>query len=136
MERKNFSQEGKEVILKAVIQAIPIYAMSCFIISDGIVKEIETACARFWWGTTSDHKRVHWINWKDLCKPKSLGGMGFRDLSVFNQAMIGKQVWRLVTRPSSLAARVLKAKYYPNSSIWEADANNSSSYTWKSILWG
>ncbi|KAL5565516.1 hypothetical protein UlMin_028680 [Ulmus minor] len=62
--------------------------------------------------------------------------MGFRDLSVFNQAMLGKQVWRLVTRPSSLAARVLKAKYYPNSSIWEADANDSSSYTWKSILWG
>ncbi|KAL5551912.1 hypothetical protein UlMin_002088 [Ulmus minor] len=97
---------------------------------------IQAACARFWWGTTSDHKRVHWISWKDLCKPKSLGGMGFRDLSVFNQAMLGKQVWRLVTMPYSLAARVLKAKYYPNSSIWEAYANDSSSYTWKSILWG
>ncbi|KAL5577529.1 hypothetical protein UlMin_019228 [Ulmus minor] len=135
-KEKKFSQGGKEVLLKAVIQAIPIYAMSYYIISDGIVKEIEAACERFSWGTTSDHKRVHWINWKDLCKPKSLGGMGFRDLSVFNQAMLGKQVWRLVTRPSSLAAKVLKAKYYPNSSIWEADANDSSSYTWKSILWG
>ncbi|KAL5537585.1 hypothetical protein UlMin_044677 [Ulmus minor] len=91
-KEKNFSQGGKEVLLKAVIQAIPIYAM--------------------------------------------LSSLMALDLSVFNQAMIGKQVWRLVTRPFSLAARVLKAKYYPNSSIWEADANDSSSYTWKSILWG
>ncbi|KAL5574782.1 hypothetical protein UlMin_016481 [Ulmus minor] len=93
-KEKNFSQGGKEVLLKVVIQAISIYAMSCFIISNGTVKEIEAACARFWW------------------------------------------VWRLVTRPSSLAARVLKAKYYPNSSIWEADANDSSFYAWKIILWG
>ena len=62
--------------------------------------------------------------------------MGFRDLSVFNQAMLGKKVWRLVNMPSSLAARVLKAKYYPSSSIWEAKALSNASYMWKSVLWG
>ncbi|KAL5569243.1 hypothetical protein UlMin_025818 [Ulmus minor] len=50
--------------------------------------------------------------------------------------MLGKKVWRLINRPDSLIARVYKAKYYPFSSIWEADASNQSSYTWRSILWG
>ncbi|KAL5573341.1 hypothetical protein UlMin_022938 [Ulmus minor] len=42
-----YSQGGKEVLLKSVIQAILTYTMSCFIIPHTILKEIEAACARF-----------------------------------------------------------------------------------------
>ncbi|KAL5556376.1 hypothetical protein UlMin_038612 [Ulmus minor] len=110
--------------------------MTCFILPDSIINEIEAACAKFWWGTTPDHKGVHWMKWKDLCQPKALGGMGFKDLSMFNMAMLGKQLWRILQRPDSLLSRVLKAKYFPHSTIWEVDTTHLSSYTWKSILWG
>ncbi|KAL5564302.1 hypothetical protein UlMin_027466 [Ulmus minor] len=135
-KEKFFSQRGKEVLLKAVVQAIPTYAMSYFSIPDSIIRKIESACARFWWGTTPDHKRVHWLKWEELCKSKSLGGLGLNDLSTFNQAMLGRQVWRLLSKPYSFMARVFKAKYFPFSSIWEASAGDNSSYTWKSIMWG
>ncbi|KAL5539433.1 hypothetical protein UlMin_045908 [Ulmus minor] len=135
-KEKIFSHGGKEVLLKAVVQAIPTYAMSCFMIPDSILKEIEAACAHFWWGSSPDHKRVHWKKWSDLCQPKAAGGMGFKDLSLFNQALLGKQVWRITQKPHSLVAQVLKARYFPCSSIWEAEALSSASYVWKSILWG
>ncbi|KAE8781173.1 Alanyl-tRNA synthetase [Hordeum vulgare] len=38
------------------------------------------------------------------------GGMGFRNLHLFNLAMLGKHDWRLLTKPDSLCARVLKAR--------------------------
>jgi hypothetical protein len=42
-------------------------------------------------------------------------GIGFRDLRLFNQALISlaKQGWRLIYYPDSSCARLLKAKYYP-----------------------
>ena len=58
-KERTFSQGGKEVLLKAVVQTIPTYTMSCFILSDSLVKDIEAAYAQFWWGTSSDHKKVY-----------------------------------------------------------------------------
>jgi hypothetical protein len=63
------------------------------------------------WGSSLDNHKIHWLRWEKLTRSKSQGGIGFRDFSLFNQAMSGKQGWRLLMRPNSLCARVLKGKY-------------------------
>jgi hypothetical protein len=50
--------------------------------------------------------------------------------------MLAKQGWRLLTDPSSLCARVLKAKYYSDTDVLQAKPKDGMSYTWKSILKG
>lgn len=62
--------------------------------------------------------------------------MGFRDFEAFNQALLAKQAWRIVTNPNSLCARVLKARYFANSDFLQASCPKSASYTWQSILFG
>lgn len=68
--------------------------------------------------------------------PKKLGGLGFRDFTLFNQAMPGRQGWRLLTEPESLCARVLKGRYFPNCDFSDAPKPKFSCYTWRSILFG
>ena len=68
-----------------------------------------------------------------MCKPKALGGMGFKDLEKFNEAMLAKQVWRLLVDKSSLFYRVFSAKYFSNGSVFDAKAA-SRSFAWKSIV--
>ena len=61
--------------------------------------------------------------------------MGFHDMVLFNQAMLGMQ-WRLLTDPTSLCARVLKGRYFPHTDFWNASCPRSASYTWRSIMFG
>lgn len=68
--------------------------------------------------------------------PKAEGGLGFRDLERFNQALLGNQVWRIMQNPNCLMARVLKARYFKDGDILGAVQCKKASYAWKSILYG
>ena len=110
--------------------------MFVFQIPIGICKKMTDAIAQFWWGDDENSKRMHWLAWWKLCCPKDEGVMGFRDFHSFNLAMLAKQGWRLITAPDSLCAKVLKARYFPNTSILEATVSPGISYSWRSILRG
>ncbi|KAL0389916.1 UNVERIFIED_CONTAM: putative mitochondrial protein [Sesamum calycinum] len=84
-------------------------------------------------GHNGETRKIHWINWRKLCKPKSQGGMGFRDLQAFNLALLSKQLWRIISNPDSLLSRVLRAKYFPDGQALLAPAGRNPSYTWRSI---
>jgi hypothetical protein len=92
--------------------------------------------ANQWWEVEDGKKKMHWRSWQWLSTPKALGGLGFRDMELFNQAMFARQGWRLMTDPTSLCARVLKGRYYPECDFWEAPQPRSASYTWRSLLFG
>jgi hypothetical protein len=50
--------------------------------------------------------------------------------------MLAKRALQLLTNPESLCVRVMKARYYPECSIFEAQAQPGISYAWRSILKG
>uniref|UniRef100_A0A803Q7L1 Reverse transcriptase n=1 Tax=Cannabis sativa TaxID=3483 RepID=A0A803Q7L1_CANSA len=131
-----FSQAGRKVLIKSIIQAIQVYVMSCFRLSKGIIHEIQTLITRFWWGSTEAKHQIHWGDWEKLCKDKWTGGMGVKDLEDFNQALLAKQAWKLVTNPNSLFAQVMKALYFPSSELFEARKGTGCSNVWQGILWG
>jgi len=41
--------------------------------------------------------------------------IGFKDFQAFNQALLAKQVWRILTCPNTLMTKLRKAKYFSKS---------------------
>jgi hypothetical protein len=115
---------AREVLLKAVIQAIPTYSMMCFLLTKKVCKSLASAMAKYWWSSSLDRKSMHWVSWSNLTTLKVKGGMGFRDLHVFNLALLGKHGWRFMTNSKSLCARVLKGRYFPDCDFMEATVPN------------
>ncbi|XP_075670283.1 putative mitochondrial protein AtMg00310 [Castanea sativa] len=132
-KEKLLSQAGRETLIKSVIQAIPTYTMSCFKLPKGLIKDLEVLIRKFWWGYNGDNRKVHWVKWEKLCEAKEEGGLGFKEIEKFNEALLAKQVWRMINNPKSLCHRVFKARFFPECSILEAKDSSVGSYAWKSI---
>ena len=121
-------------MIKSVAKVIPTYSMSIFQFLRRVCDGINSILAKYWWGQTSNEKKIYWINWKKLCTPKKKGGMEFRDIHAFNLAMLAKQAWCLVTGTHSLFFRVYKARYFPRCSFMEAELGHNPSFVWRSLL--
>ncbi|CAN0846303.1 LINE-1 retrotransposable element ORF2 protein [Linum grandiflorum] len=130
------SQAGKEVLIKSIASTFPIYTMACFKLPVFLCKKFDSLIANFWWGKQFGRRPIHWVAWSTLTQSKLRGGLGFRNFYALNQALLAKQGWYLLSNPNSLAAKVLKGKYYPHSTFLQAKCRSNSSPAWKSLCFG
>ncbi|XP_058783149.1 uncharacterized protein LOC131657807 [Vicia villosa] len=127
------SRAGKETMIKSVLQAIPTYIMSIFLLPDGVVDDIEKMINSFWWGGGSNGKGIRWMSWDNLTVSKEEGGLGFRDFRAFNMAMVAKQGWFIMSNPQALVSRVFKARYFPRTTFFDATLGYNPSFVWRGI---
>ncbi|MCH82913.1 putative ribonuclease H protein [Trifolium medium] len=77
-KEKHLSFAGRSTLIQVVAQAIPTYIMSCFLLPKNLCQHIESLTCKFWWGNSTDKRKIHWVKWDQICKPKRTGGLGFR----------------------------------------------------------
>lgn len=87
----SYSPKGGGNTLKGVVLAIPNFAMSCFKLLTILCMELERLMANFLWGQKNEEIKIHWVAWKTMCSSKFNGGLGFKDLYLFNLALQAKQ---------------------------------------------
>lgn len=87
LEEKKSSKASKKVLIKVATQSIPSYCMSTFELLNSLLDNLHKMMNSFWWDHGNDHnKGIKWDPWEILCRPKVKGGMGFRNLHIFNVA--------------------------------------------------
>jgi hypothetical protein len=64
------SQAAKEVLIKAIAQAIPVYVMSVFKLPFGLYDELTKMIRRYWWGAENGKRKTHWVTWDIMMRPK------------------------------------------------------------------
>lgn len=90
----------------------------------------------FFWGKADGSKGIHWLAVDKLCHSKVEGGLGFRELNAYNKSLLAKQCWRIINNPDSFWVKILKARYFPHCSFYDAVKGSRASWGWNSILSG
>lgn len=76
---KHLSKVGRDVLIKAVVQAIPTYCVSSFLIPTFLCEEIQRVINSFWQGKNCGTGRgINWMSWDRLSARKENGGMNFK----------------------------------------------------------
>ena len=136
MDRKNFICRRKIIVIKYVSQAIPIYTMGCFKLPRALCQNINSMIRKFWWGSKKGERKANLVAWEKVVQPKYMGGMRFRDIQIFNLALLARQAWSLLTKPESLCSKILKAVYFPSRDLLSVPIGNEPSNTWRAIWEG
>lgn len=105
------SPQLEELIAQSVIQAIPIFAMQMTRISRGVLDKIDWISRRFIWGRENAGRKLSLISWETICTPKAGGGLGLKNLTDTNNALLVKIGWNVLASAHCLWIRVLGSKY-------------------------
>jgi hypothetical protein len=70
------------------------YMLCLFPIPVDVAKCIEKIQRDFLWGGMNDDFKYHLVEWDKVCTPIDEGGLGIRNIRRFNQALLGKWLWR------------------------------------------
>ena len=101
--------------------------MSVFKLPASVCDELTRLMRQYWWGIENGKNKMAWLSWDKMRLPKSMGGMGFRDMRAFNQELLAKKAWCRIDTPASLCARLLKSKYFPSGSLLDTVFPNQGS---------
>jgi hypothetical protein len=71
-----------------------------FQLSASLCEELERGIRNFWWGAEKGKRKTHWIARNKFTGSKDRGGLGFRDLQMFDQALLARQAWSNVRYPA------------------------------------
>ena len=85
------SYAARVQIIKSVLLSLSLYWSSAFILPKKVTNEIEKRLHSFLWKGTTNSGYAK-VAWKDLCRPKDEGGLGFKYIAILNRALMTKKL--------------------------------------------
>lgn len=111
-EAEHISIAGRIVLLKAVLDSIPIYWLNLYKIPVAVINSIERLRRDFFWGHSNGKpKKIHLLHWDRVCASKQHGGHGLSRIKWRNLALLSKWWWRAYSERDSYWNNILKQRY-------------------------
>ena len=127
------TMDGRICLIKSVLSAIPLFFMSLFKLSSRVAGKLIRIQRDFLWGWGAEGRKIAWVSWRLVCKPREFGGLRIIDPKLFNFALLGKWIWRLGSTEGGLWKEVLISKYDGWRSLGGKGKGRSCSLWWKDL---
>ncbi|KAL2252845.1 UNVERIFIED_CONTAM: hypothetical protein Sindi_0079200 [Sesamum indicum] len=127
----SLSYAGRVQIIKSVLSALSLYWASAFILPKKVINEIEKRLRTFLWkGTTSSGYAK--VAWKDVCRPMDEGGLGFKDISTLNRALMSKKLCDVIQCDrTSIWRKILRLRPFLRTIVDYQIGNGDRFFVWQ-----
>nr|GEW49915.1 hypothetical protein [Tanacetum cinerariifolium] len=99
-----------------------------------VIKEINKVLKSLLWSHGDISKGKAKVAWLNIYRPKTMGGLGIKDLEVWNKCMIMKHLWNITTDKNTLWVKWVNIVKLKGRSIWAINKDVGDSWRWKNIL--
>ena len=106
-------------LIKSVLFSIQVYWSSMFILPKAVIRKVEAILRSFLWKGSDLSPGGCKVSWESLCVPKEEGGLGIKDMGVWNKAAMVKHLWFLCTDHESLWTCWVHSSLMRGQSVWE-----------------
>ncbi|XP_062108179.1 uncharacterized protein LOC133819045 [Humulus lupulus] len=124
---------GKVQLIHSILLGLRNYWMSTFILPQSVSKEIEKLCRGFLWGLNGNRSRIHLASWEKVCLPKAFGGLGFKEGTKWNQAILTKYIWAITEKRDLLWVKWVHTVYLKGVSFWSYELKLDSIWYWRKL---
>ncbi|GJW64567.1 RNA-directed DNA polymerase, eukaryota, reverse transcriptase zinc-binding domain protein [Tanacetum coccineum] len=125
-KNKMLSYAGRLQLIASILSSMQVYRASVFMLPKSVVNDINKLLKGFLWCQGELSKGKAKVAWKQVCKPKDEGGLGIKNLSLWNEVLMAKHLWNVATMKESLWVKWIHKgpepliKYIPMETIRQA----------------
>ena len=119
-KRQFIFKGGRITFIWSTLVSMPIYLMSLMRMLRVVKLRLEKIQRDFLWGGGALEKRPHLVKWAIVCSDKKKGGLGIRNLSILNRALLCKWSWRYAVERESLWKLVISRKFGEEGGGWSS----------------
>lgn len=91
---KTLSKVGRLILIKSVLNNLPMYYLSLFRIPKQVARRIIQLQRRFFWRKKAGEKGGNLIRWEIIQRHLDKGGLGVGDIFIKNASLLFKWWWR------------------------------------------
>ena len=113
------SSAGRVILLKTVVQALPIYRCCIQAPPANFVREFDAISRQFLWAGNLLSSKWSLVKWENVCRPKQVGGLGLRSMALVATTLAAKLYWRWCINQDQDWAKILSHKYFPGADFSE-----------------
>jgi hypothetical protein len=107
------SMAGRICLIKSVLNSLPLYFMSIFLMPKGVCRLLTSIQRKFLWSGTVKMRKICKVQWSVVVRDKDRGGLGIGSLIAKNKAMLFKWIWRLSLPGNELWKKMVITKFKP-----------------------
>ena len=130
---RNLSFAARSQLINSVLMSIHVYWGQTIIIPKAVLKEINDICRNFLWTGKANDCKPGAVAWDKLCNPKKEGGLGFRNIMLWNLAAVNKLAWDIAQKKDNMWVKWVNAVYIREADWGSYEAPNSASWAWKFV---